>query len=216
MGRAAEVLIELDRTSAAPLRAQVEDHVRTAIREGRLRAGDRLPSSRMLAGDLGLSRGVVQECYAQLQAEGYLTSQTGSATRVAETVSGPRARPAAGGATAERRTLVADFASGVPDLASAPRADWAWAIREVCRDAPNSAFDYGDPRGEGRLREVLAGYLRRVRAVDADAHQLLACTGTAQGLCRGAAGPRPGPRRRGRVRGPGADRHRHRSGAISW
>jgi GntR family transcriptional regulator/MocR family aminotransferase len=182
MARAAELLIELDRDTRTPLRGQLEDHLRTAIRAGRLRAGERLPSSRMLAADLGLSRGVVQECYAQLQAEGYLTSQTGSATRVAESLTGHRAHPGPLPASAARPGLVADFSSGVPDLACAPRADWAWAVREVCRNAPNSAFDYGDPQGQYRLRDVLAGYLRRVRAVDAEADRLLACTGTAQGL----------------------------------
>ena len=80
----------------------------------------------------------------------------------------------------------------MPDLRSAPRSDWAWAVREVCRDAPNSAFDYGDPSGESRLREVLAGYLRRVRAVDADAEDVLVCTGTAQAIAvlLQALGPR--------------------------
>jgi GntR family transcriptional regulator/MocR family aminotransferase len=79
-----QLLLELDRESRTPLKSQVEQHLRAAIRAGRLAAGERLPSSRALAGHLGLSRGLVQECYAQLQAEGYLTAHTGSATRVAQ------------------------------------------------------------------------------------------------------------------------------------
>jgi GntR family transcriptional regulator/MocR family aminotransferase len=78
--------------------------------------------------------------------------------------------------------MVADFASGVPDLSSAPRTDWAWAVQEVCRHAPNAAFDYGDPLGIPELRETLAAYLRRVRAVDATSDQVLVCNGMAQGL----------------------------------
>jgi GntR family transcriptional regulator/MocR family aminotransferase len=70
----------------------------------------------------------------------------------------------------------------VPDLASFPRGDWLWAQREVCRGAPTSALDYGDPRGSPVLREVLAGYLRRVRGAAADPQRILACTGFAQGL----------------------------------
>ena len=78
--------------------------------------------------------------------------------------------------------LIADFQSGVPDLGLAPREDWAWAVREACRTAPNTAFDYGDARGDERLREVLAAYLRRVRAVDASADRIVVCAGFQQGL----------------------------------
>src|ERR1700739_4628794 len=85
------LLIRLDRSASAPLRAQLEASLREAIRGGRLRAGERLPSSRELARELGVSRGMVQECYGQLLAEGYLTSRTGAATKVA----GVRDRPAA-------------------------------------------------------------------------------------------------------------------------
>ena len=60
----------------ATVRAQLEASLREAIRDGRLRGGERLPSSRELARALGVSRGMVQECYGQLLAEGYLTSRT--------------------------------------------------------------------------------------------------------------------------------------------
>src|SRR5258707_15244650 len=82
-GLSPELLLELDRRAAEPLRSQLERQLRDAIRSGRLGVGERLPSSRELARELGLSRGLVQDCYAQLQAEGYLTTQVGSATRVA-------------------------------------------------------------------------------------------------------------------------------------
>ena len=88
------LLVRLDRAASQPLRAQLETSLRDAIRGGRLRAGERLPSSRELARALGVSRGMVQDCYGQLLAEGYLTSRTGSATRVAG-ISGQPARPAA-------------------------------------------------------------------------------------------------------------------------
>src|SRR5690349_165428 len=79
-----ELLLALDRTTAIPLRAQLEAQLRAAVRTGRLAAGERLPSSRALSGQLGLSRGIVQECYEQLVAEGYFVARSGSATRVAE------------------------------------------------------------------------------------------------------------------------------------
>src|ERR1700756_3269686 len=122
-GLGPELLVRLDRSAAAPLRAQLETSLREAIRDGRLRGGERLPSSRELARALGVSRGMVQECYGQLLGEGDLTRPTGSATRVADIKERPapvtpaRARETGGGA------LIADFRSGVPDLSSFPRTD---------------------------------------------------------------------------------------------
>jgi GntR family transcriptional regulator/MocR family aminotransferase len=192
-GLSPELLLPLDRGRAEPLRSQLEAALREAIRSGRLPAGERLPSSRELARTLGVSRGLVQDCYGQLQAEGYLDTRVGSATRVAAvaTPATPSAAPpaataaataAAASAPAPGPRLAVDFAAGVPDLASFPRADWLWAQREVCRGVPNAALDYGDPRGSPVLREVLAGYLRRVRAAEADPEHIIICTGFAQGL----------------------------------
>jgi GntR family transcriptional regulator / MocR family aminotransferase len=179
-GLSPELLLRLDRASGQPLRSQLEAGLRESIRTGRLAAGERLPSSRELARELGVSRGLVQECYAQLLAEGYLISRTGSATRVAPGAQSAAARPPH--ARPPDRPLIADFRSGVPDLASFPRGDWAWATREACASVAAADLDYGDPRGSGPLREVLAGYLRRVRAADADGGRLIVCTGFAQGV----------------------------------
>jgi GntR family transcriptional regulator/MocR family aminotransferase len=178
-GLGPELLLRLDRRLPEPLGSQLERELREAIRSGRLQAGERLPSSRELARELGLSRGLVQDCYGQLQAEGYLTTRVGSATRVATV--GARTTPAALAPTTPTRPL-ADFASGVPDLASFPRADWLWAQRELCRRTPTAAFAYPDPRGSPVLHQVLAGYLRRVRAAAADPERIVVCTGFAQGL----------------------------------
>jgi GntR family transcriptional regulator/MocR family aminotransferase len=82
-GLGPELLLRLDRQRPEPLRAQLEQELRYAIRSQRLAAGERLPSSRALARELGVSRGLVQECYAQLWAEGYLVTRSGSGTRVA-------------------------------------------------------------------------------------------------------------------------------------
>ncbi|MGH3247641.1 MAG: GntR family transcriptional regulator, partial [Trebonia sp.] len=148
------LLVRLDRSATQPLRAQLETSLRKAIRGGRLSAGERLPSSRELARALGVSRGMVQECYGQLLAEGYLTSRTGSATRVAD-ISG---RPAGDLLAADPATpspsrlpaespLIADFRAGVPDLSSFPRTDWAWAVKQACSQAASADLGYGDPRG---------------------------------------------------------------------
>jgi GntR family transcriptional regulator / MocR family aminotransferase len=196
-GLSPELLMGIDRSAGQPLRAQLEAGLRDAIRSGRMRGGERLPSSRELARELGVSRGIVQECFRQLLAEGYLTSRSGSATRVADigdgfspaavepspperAPTGAAPRPAAGQASGPR--LIADFAPGVPDLSSFPRNDWAWAVREACGAVASADLGYGDPRGSAVLREVLAGYLRRVRAAATDPGRMIVSTGFAQGL----------------------------------
>jgi GntR family transcriptional regulator/MocR family aminotransferase len=122
----------------------------------------------------------VQECYAQLLAEGYLSARTGSGTRVAAGAAHDGPGPVAALARAPR--LDVDFRLGVPDLTSFPRRDWMWAMREVSRTAPAQAFGYGDPRGSERLREVLAAYLRRVRGAVADPDRIIICAGFLQGF----------------------------------
>jgi GntR family transcriptional regulator/MocR family aminotransferase len=176
-----ELLIRLDRDGGNPLGAQLEDQLREAIRSQRLSSGELLPSSRRLATELGVSRGLVQECYAQLLAEGFLTAHEGSGTYVA-----PQASPATPlpvKASQPRRFQPAiDFRPGWPDPSSFPRRDWLWALREATRTAPDDAFGYGDPRGTFELREILGGYLGRVRGAVADPEQIVICAGYAQGL----------------------------------
>jgi GntR family transcriptional regulator / MocR family aminotransferase len=179
-GLGPELLLRLDRGSGEPLRSQLEAGLREAIRGGRLQGGERLPSSRELARELGTSRGLVQEVYGQLLSEGYLTSQIGSATRVAAGAYQATAEPAQ--RPEPPPLLIADFRSGVPDLASFPRSDWIWATREACGSMANADLDYGDPRGSDALRAVLAGYLRRVRAAAAGPGQMIVSTGFAQGV----------------------------------
>ncbi len=179
-GLGPELLLRLDRDGGQPLRSQLEGGLREAIRGGRLQGGERLPSSRELARELGVSRGLVQECYGQLLSEGYLTSRLGSATRVAMGAQVAPTEPARRPAPPPR--LIADFRIGVPDLASFPRADWVWATREACGSVPTLDLGYGDPRGSAALRTVLAGYLRRVRAAVADPGQIIVSAGFAQGV----------------------------------
>ncbi|HEY1627623.1 MAG TPA: PLP-dependent aminotransferase family protein [Streptosporangiaceae bacterium] len=174
-----ELLPPLDRAAQVPLRSQLERALRERIQSGRLATGDVLPPSRQLAAALGISRGLVVDCYAQLAAEGYLSSHVGSGTRVAIDAA-PPAIPEPGPAPpAGPRT---EFRPGVPDLSSFPRRDWLWAQGEACRTSPKADLTYGDPRGSLVLRQVLASYLRRARGAAADPERMLICAGFAQGL----------------------------------
>ncbi|GIF95836.1 MocR-like pyridoxine biosynthesis transcription factor PdxR [Catellatospora citrea] len=178
-GSGPDLPLPIDRTSAEPLRDQLERALREAVRTGRLAGGERLPSSRVLAADLGLSRGLVTESYAQLRAEGYLVSSPGSATRVAVTAGPSRDRAVR---TTDREPMRIDFRPAVPDLSSFPREEWGRAVRRACRQAPTEVLGYPDPYGTPVLREVLAAYLRRVRGAAANPDQTVVCAGYAQGL----------------------------------
>ncbi|MBN6051287.1 PLP-dependent aminotransferase family protein [Nonomuraea sp. RK-328] len=158
--------------------AQVASGLRDAVCSGRLAPGDRLPSSRDLAVDLGVSRGVVVEAYEQLVAEGFLVSRVGSGTRVAPAATRGRAAPA------EDQEPYHDYQSRAtsPDLGHFPRERWLAALRHALATIPSDALDYGDPGGIPELREELAGYLRRVRAADVDPANLIIVGGVAQGL----------------------------------
>jgi GntR family transcriptional regulator/MocR family aminotransferase len=181
--------VELDRGGRVPLRAQLEEALREAVRSGRLPAGMRLPASRMLAGDLAVSRRLVVDAYAQLLAEGYLVARGGAGTFVAE---GARAAPAPA-AEQPGRTPAYDFFPGYPDLAGFPRRAWLRALRETLREAPDQALGYPDARGAPELRRALAAHLRRVRGVVTDPESIVVCAGAAQAfalLARALGGPR--------------------------
>jgi GntR family transcriptional regulator / MocR family aminotransferase len=153
--------------------------LRAAIREQRFAPGQRLPSTRTLADDLGIARGTVVEAYAQLEAEGYLTARPGAGTWVADVaVAAPRlVKPAAVPAPARF-----NFNPGLPDLAAFPRAAWTGALRRAFRNAPAPTLGYGDPRGRVELREALAAYLARARGAVADPELIVVCGGFVHGL----------------------------------
>jgi GntR family transcriptional regulator / MocR family aminotransferase len=172
-----EVLLAL-RRGARPLHVQLEAQLREAVRTGRLAAGERLPSTRALAAQLGVSRGVVVEAYGQLAAEGYLVARPGAAPRVA---TGAVAAPART-ATPARAAPRWDLTPGTPDLALFPRAAWAAAQRRALREAPDADLGYPDPAGHPRLRAALAAYLGRVRGVQAAPERIVVCGGVAEAL----------------------------------
>lgn len=178
-GLGPELLLSLDRTVRESLGGQLQRQLRDTIRSGRLRSGERLPSSRELAQSLGVSRGLVQETYIQLHAEGYLSTHPGSATRVADAVS---TAPTLSVSKSSPPRPSVDFQPGIPDLTAFPRRDWLWAFGDATRLASTDDLDYGDPRGNSVLRDVLAAYLNRVRASNADPEHMVICSGFAQGV----------------------------------
>jgi GntR family transcriptional regulator/MocR family aminotransferase len=169
----------MDRGGDLPLHEQIERMLRDAIRDGQLAAGATLPSSRGLAAELGVSRGVVTSAYDQLAAEGYLQTRQGAPVRVAPAVRAQAPRPATPSLLAR---FAYEFSPRLPDLAGFPRDRWLRSLRSAWRQAALDAVGYGDPRGVPELREALSDYLGRVRGAAADPEHLLICTGFRQGL----------------------------------
>ncbi|MFC0627928.1 MocR-like pyridoxine biosynthesis transcription factor PdxR [Kribbella deserti] len=177
-----ELLVELRRNSGVALHQQLQAGIRDRIRDGRLRPGAALPSSRALAADLGLSRGVVVEAYQQLVAEGYLISRTGGYTLVApDAVGSARAVPADGLLPEAEQPPRIDFKYSRPDVSQFPRAAWLRSLRKVLTEAPHDRLAYLDGRGADELRLAMADYLNRVRGTAARPANLLICNGFAQG-----------------------------------
>ncbi|MFE5187255.1 PLP-dependent aminotransferase family protein [Streptomyces sp. NPDC056628] len=174
--------IDLHLDPAGPgLRRGLTDALREAVRTGRLAPGTRLPSSRSLAGDLGIARNTVADAYADLVAEGWLTARQGSGTRVADRpVIPPPGAPVP--PRPERPRPAHDLVPGTPDLAAFPRTEWLRASRRAFLAAPHQALGYGDPRGRPELRTALAGYLARARGVRADPEHIVVCSGFLHGL----------------------------------
>ncbi|MCT7661613.1 MocR-like pyridoxine biosynthesis transcription factor PdxR [Mycobacterium deserti] len=174
-----ELLLELDRDSQDPLHRQLANGLREAIRSGRLAPYTRLPSTRVLASDLGVSRRLVVDAYGQLAAEGFLLSRHGSGTRVA-TVDAASSR---GRAAVEASTRYdVDFLPGSPDLSSFPRNAWLRALRQGLAGLESDAFGYVAPKGLGVTRLAVADYLRRTRGVLADPQQIVLCSGATQAV----------------------------------
>ena len=199
-----ELLVELDRAAPEPLHRQLANGLRDAIRTGRLAPRTRLPSTRVLAADLGVSRRLVVDAYSQLAAEGFLLSRHGSGTRVA-TVDAASAQPRDAGDPAKQFDI--DFAPGSPDLGSFPRHAWLRALRQGLAEIESHAFGYVAPQGLPSARVAVADYLRRTRGVLADPRHIVLCSGATQAIA--LARPRCYPIRRWRWRIPG-------SGCIGW
>ncbi|TQS40031.1 PLP-dependent aminotransferase family protein [Cryptosporangium phraense] len=182
------------RAASAPakgLTTWLADAVRAAVADGRLAAGTRLPPTRTLATDLGISRGVVVEAYQRLVDEGLATARTGVGT-VLTAVLAPPARseppPATGTAGPPRLPLAPDpriefdLSPGLPDLAAFPRAAWLRAERSVLATLTSADLGYGDPRGTRSLRSELTAWLARTRGTRADPADVLVVAGVAQAL----------------------------------
>jgi GntR family transcriptional regulator/MocR family aminotransferase len=182
--------------------ARIYRQLRDAVLDGRLRPGDKLPATRDLAGQLGVSRNTVAAAYDSLTAEGFVAARVGDGTYV-ETVSGSRrgARRAPRGRevapTARWQEIVAadgdgwavpraparyDFGVGMPDPALFPWQAWRRVLTSELRPRAGRDRGYGDPRGDPALRDAVARYLGVSRSVQASADDVLVTQGAQQAI----------------------------------
>jgi GntR family transcriptional regulator/MocR family aminotransferase len=200
-----DLFVALDRGGDKPLRVQLEEQLRDGVRSGRLHAGTALPSTRVLAAELGVARGVVVEAYGQLVAEGYLVARRGAATRVARVAP---AEPPATAPTARLPPARFDLRAEAADRSSFPRRAWLAAARRALAHAPDTDLGYGASAGAPALRAALAAYLGRARGVGAEAERIVITAGITQAIAMLAAVLRRRGARRVIVEEPGFWQHR--------
>jgi GntR family transcriptional regulator/MocR family aminotransferase len=199
--------VALDHSAAEPMFRQLYDELRQAILGGRLRPGDRLPSSRALADELDISRNTVLGAFDQLLSEGYLVMRGGSGTYVAgdlpdltpDSAPAPRGRKdVAAPKLAKRSYILLDaprnrvaapvtslspcFAPGGIDTTDFPFAMWSRLLAKTWRHPLRAVIDGGDPGGYPPLRAAIADYLRQARGVDCAAEDVLIVSGIRQAV----------------------------------
>lgn len=201
--------LPIDRAAGVPLHRQIYEGIRRAILGGLLRPGQRVPSTRILAVELGVSRLPVLTAYDQLLHEGYLEGRVGSGTfvsaalpddalrsvpitergkRAAATHQGARPAPSAPRARTAATPHPRDegglrpFRMSLPALDEFPHATWARLVARHAHSLTPALMAYGDPAGLGTLRAAIAEHLRTARAVRCEASQVLIVSGSQAAL----------------------------------
>ena len=186
----------LDRDSAQPLSTQIYQQLKELILEGALSAGDRLPSTRTMAAELGVARATIVETFERLVAEGLLESRVGAGTQVSQALSSRAAladtqlniHPVASTKLAKALTMATQFGTrlvhkhrpfttGMPAFDAFPMAQWVRLSGKHLRNARNQMLSYPDPHGYVKLREAIAAHLRVNRGIACDPRQVFIVSG---------------------------------------
>ncbi len=192
-------MARLSQQDNMPLHRQLYEAMRRAMLDGKLGAGDRLPSSRELTHDLGLSRNTVVAALNQLSVEGYLVSRVGSGTYVHDNVPRSPQRKASSQAPRHQTDLsrrgtalsstfcatqleVQPFTPGIADFSAFPVALWQRLQNKHWRMTYPEMLDYSYSGGHAPLRRAVADYLRVFRSVPLDVDQVIITSGTQQSL----------------------------------
>ncbi len=203
--------VNAERDSGVPLHRQIYDGLRSAILDGRLEPGTRLPSTRAAARELGVARNTVIAVFEQLAAEGFLRSRVGDGTRVADIEPALLSQPArkvpksplvgSGGVSgrtvsplsARGRAIVGvgrgapgpaegAFQPGLPDIAAFPHRTWARILARHARTPERARLGYGDAAGDLRLRTAIAAYVTATRGVRCSPERVVVVAGAQAAL----------------------------------
>jgi GntR family transcriptional regulator/MocR family aminotransferase len=176
--------ITLNAADTAPAYRQIADRLREAIGAGLITSGDRLPSTRSLASQLGLARGTIDTAYAILAGEGYIQGRGPAGTVVSPAVTTQQMRPVSPAVLTPPepgpQPGILPFRLGLPALDVFPRTLWARLTARMARQAGATELAYPDPRGIRELREAIAAYLRVSRGIVCSTRQVM-ITGGFQG-----------------------------------
>ena len=178
--------LRIDRESSVPITQQLITQIRFLILNGKLKGGEKLPSSRHLSKELNVSRNVILNTYDQLLAEGYLESREGSGTFVVKldnlplrAEEKPHTKPEAS-SSADRKVIM--FDSGTPDSLSFPRVQWGRILREECIYCSPKVYEYRPVSGEPALRSAIAKYLFRSKGIECDSEDIFIIPGATRGI----------------------------------
>jgi GntR family transcriptional regulator / MocR family aminotransferase len=200
-GRSDLAALSVERKSDVPLSRQIYHEIARAILARRLACGARLPSTRALSAELGVSRNTVTAAYEQLSAEGYIESTVGAGTRVArvlplETLGASHFRETKGkdlhlsrrGGEIVRHTQACDLVEGyspqigTPDLNHFPMRIWKHLIAQQCERLARSEFGYASSLGFGPLRDEIAKHLAQTRGIAVSRERVVVLSGAQQAL----------------------------------
>jgi len=171
MASQAPFILKPDRAATTSLTHQLCDNIRTAIGDGRLEIGARLPSVRDLAAQFGFARGTVQAAYDALVSELLLSTAGSAGTRVIAkppihlaAPDTPILRPLATMLRGFSLTAL-PFQTGVPAQDAFPAKLWTGLLGRAVRDDALTPTTYPDPRGHPDLRAQIAAYLAIARGI---------------------------------------------------
>ncbi|MEJ2885843.1 MocR-like pyridoxine biosynthesis transcription factor PdxR [Actinomycetospora aeridis] len=173
-----ELALPLDRAAATPLAVQLAEGLRAAVGRGALRVGERVPSTRALADELGVSRTVTAAAYDQLVAEGWLGPRRGAGTYVLATAYVSELR-GYGPEVRSHTTNGVDLRPGAPCVAVLDRAAWRRAWRRAGDVEPTRR---PEPAGVPAYRDAVARLLLHHRGLAATPDDVLATAGTTDGF----------------------------------
>lgn len=172
-----EMMMNLDGKSGKTLYEQIYEHIKNEIQEGKIRCGERLPSTRLLSEQLAVSRSTAQLAYEQLLSEGYIEAipcrgyfvcQMEELYHLDQTVSFREEAP-----EETNKNIQFDFTPNGIDLDHFPYAVWRKLSREVLQDDKKELFHLGDAKGEPALRSAICSYLHQARGVNVQPSQIV-------------------------------------------